>query len=490
MKINKKLTKTILLSSLAIAAFGSVAAGSTYALFTSKAEETVTVSTGKVSVEQEVAVKECYRPTLIDTDGSIKDDNNSYDEETGFIATIDGDEVIVTNMVPGDKVTLTVTPTNNSNVKIKYRETYKIEGDNEGILNIVAEDNMVTHWTAIEANGVIEAYEVSIEVPSTVTKGVENAKITLGVEAVQGNAKVYDVEVSTAEELRNVLEATGEDISVMLDNDIALTESIEVISNNVTIIGDGTTTISVPEDSYEGRVLNIDADSYGTLGIEKKISLNLVGVNVEGPTENNYNRGISIWGMDEVDVILDSCTVTANHYPLNIAAKNKKVDLKVRNCTLAGYTAFQSWSDVSATFENCTLVGENVFGYDADHYNDFAIINLVGGVTENGVEVQYAVNADLTFKGCKFYSYARKETSGDNIGKYNEESILTVGRGMKGNVSFEGCEFYATVGESDINKPIEASEVVEMCGVTQISDDDLDNYFTDTGTHNVKITIK
>ncbi len=64
---------------------------------------------------------------------------------------------------------------------------------------------MITHWTVLEANGTIAAYEVSIEVPATGTEGVEDAKITLGLEAIQGNAKVYDTEVSTKEELLTAL---------------------------------------------------------------------------------------------------------------------------------------------------------------------------------------------------------------------------------------------------------------------------------------------
>ncbi len=129
MKANKKLTKTILLSSLAIAAFGSVAAGTTYVLFTSKAESSITVTTGKVSVSQEVEIKERYTPALINEDGTIADETNAYDEATGFEVTVTDNDVAVTKMLPGDKVTLTITPKNDSNVKIKYRETYAITGD-------------------------------------------------------------------------------------------------------------------------------------------------------------------------------------------------------------------------------------------------------------------------------------------------------------------------------------------------------------------------
>ncbi len=204
----KKSNKVILLSALSALAFGGIAAGTTYALFTSTAETTVSVSTGKVNVEQKVEVKECYRPTLINTDGTINDPTDAYDAETDFQAAIDGDDVTVTNMVPGDKLTLTITPTNKSNVKIKYRETYKLTGGNES-LSVTAGTGMVKKWTELSAEGKISSYEVIIEIPSTATKGVDNAKITLGIEAVQGNALVYDdVYADTLEDAFNLTAGT------------------------------------------------------------------------------------------------------------------------------------------------------------------------------------------------------------------------------------------------------------------------------------------
>lgn len=78
----KKFNKTILLSALAALAFGSVAVTTTYALFTSKEEATVEVTTGKVSVTAKVDTVTLYSPTLIATDGTISDATNAATDTT------------------------------------------------------------------------------------------------------------------------------------------------------------------------------------------------------------------------------------------------------------------------------------------------------------------------------------------------------------------------------------------------------------------------
>lgn len=92
-----KMGKSILLSSLAILAFGGVAAGTTYALFTSNAETQISVSTGKVSVETTVDQDSVYTKELYDEDWT-------KGVEATFNGSIEFDEGTVTlkNIVPGD----------------------------------------------------------------------------------------------------------------------------------------------------------------------------------------------------------------------------------------------------------------------------------------------------------------------------------------------------------------------------------------------------
>ncbi len=238
MKKMSKMGKSILLSSLAIIAFGGIAAGTTYALFTSDATTSVSVTTGKVKVTQTVVVKEYYSPEAIDSDGTITDSNNAAKNNTfanGGSATLnDNGTVTITNMTPGDKITLTVTPTNESNVKIKYRETYSIEGDNTNELDVSSSD-MVNLWTALDENGTIKPYDVTIELPASATgQDVKDVTIKLKVEAVQGNAEVAETVKSVAQ-LAKAVEDVNDGSTVEIATDDAsplnLTETLEIKKN-------------------------------------------------------------------------------------------------------------------------------------------------------------------------------------------------------------------------------------------------------------------
>ena len=413
MKTNKKLTKTILLSSLAIAAFGSVAAGTTYALFTSKAESSITVTTGKVSVSQEVEIKERYTPALINEDGTIADETNAYDEATGFEVTVTDNDVAVTKMLPGDKVTLTITPKNDSNVKIKYRETYAITGDENNVLKVTGESGMITHWTVLEANGTIAAYEVSIEVPATGTEGVEDAKITLGLEAVQGNAKVYDTKVSTKEELLTALNSGEETLSVNVASDIELDGRYSIKNKNLTIYGDNGKKIT----TSDSRVFNIFGDENSNL---EGGSLTLVDVDLVANGTSD-SRAINIYGTTDYTVNLIGASLECNYYGINIAddvdASNKNLELVVKGSTISAWYPLNCHSEgVKCTFDDCTLIGHN---FTSGEWGGVIVVNNK--------------NIDLTFNNCTLVA----STAGGTQRFICDTG--EIGSGLK--VAFNKCKF-------------------------------------------------
>lgn len=130
MKTSKKVSKTLILSAAAALAFGGVAIGTTYALFTSESNNQVEIVSGKVSVTSTIAVKEVYSPTLISkADNSIIDSTNNTSADIKAEVSADNNSVSITKMLPGDRVVVTVTPKNDSNVDIKYRETYSFSGE-------------------------------------------------------------------------------------------------------------------------------------------------------------------------------------------------------------------------------------------------------------------------------------------------------------------------------------------------------------------------
>lgn len=228
--------------------------------------------------------------------------------------------------------------------------------------------------------------------------------------------------VSTLDELADAL-ASGKD--VVLKNDINLSENTPLaITKSVTIYGNGNKLIwNGTQDA--GRVINIQSENAGDL---KDITLTLSGVDIVGPTDNSYNRGISAWGVENLTIIMDNCSASANHYALNIAAKNTNVNVVVRNTTLTGYSAFQTWSvGTNATFENCTLIGLNQWGVGS---NDYATIVVCADAYDA------AKDCTLTFKNCRIEA----NTSATATAPANERFLRVDTTGA--SVTFEGCTFF------------------------------------------------
>lgn len=197
----KKLGKSVLLSTLAALAFGAVAVGTTYALFTSKAEASVEVTTGKVAVSLELGALSGTSPSKISEDGTIPADattditpeaDGSLKFVNGGTAMIDGTKVIIENMTPGDSVKVPLTIKNESTVAIKYRGVSTITGSDEMEYKF---EGIETKWTKKAAGEQIAAADsyVTISLPATATKqSEERVVVSVAVEAVQGNAEVYD----------------------------------------------------------------------------------------------------------------------------------------------------------------------------------------------------------------------------------------------------------------------------------------------------------
>ena len=117
MKINKK----ILVPVLALTAFAAVGVGSTYAIFTSKANTNIAVTAGKVSVTATVENVKLYS-------GVYNEDTGVYDsvvQTTNFLnggtVTVENGVVTLDKVTPMDKVEFDVKVKNASNVTAKYR---------------------------------------------------------------------------------------------------------------------------------------------------------------------------------------------------------------------------------------------------------------------------------------------------------------------------------------------------------------------------------
>lgn len=302
MKKMTKFGKTVLLSTLAALAFGGVAAGTTYALFTSDAKTDVSVTTGKVLVEKTVSLE--GGETL--DDGEVvaaEAKGNTITFGCGGTAVIDekGD-VKLTNIVAGDKVTVKVHALNKSNVNIKYRALVTTDGDFADLVSLSGTANgeamkpckgglFTTYAAADTATESLGDYELTfgIDKDTKVTDGtVKSGTVSIKIQAIQGNAKVEDeVEyrvTKTADELVTALADAEEGSTVEIASDTELKETVEVdkdlnivLASNLTapkgesaiVVKDGSTLTldgeTITSGSTKGRIKRANDVSMPTI---------------------------------------------------------------------------------------------------------------------------------------------------------------------------------------------------------------------------------
>ena len=334
---------------------------------------------------------------------------------------------------------------NNGNLALKYKIVITgIQGDaelNEAIEWTITNTSATTaldadHPLAAGASDTLTISGHMKESAGNEYQGLSIEGIAITVVATQdtvehdSNDNQYDknaeyaIPVATADELTAAL-ANGQ--NVILTAPIKMPEVIEV-KGDITIYGGENGQLLVPDNA--DRVINITENT-------EPLTLTLSNVDVVGPTSGTYTRGISVYGTQNVTIVVDNSSVSANYYALNIASANENVKVVVKNTTLTGWCAFQTWSaGTKATFENCTLIGNNDKTYNADGWNNFATVVINENTT----------NVELTFKDCRIEA---NQTTGNN------QYLMSV-RASGAKVTMDGCTFFANG--------------------TEIADEDLGNY--------------
>ena len=135
--------KKVLLSSiLVIAICLCLIAGSTFALFTSDDEFDISITSGKVNIDAYAQIAGVYSangPVAEHSDKYLKDENDNYYEHYGPLsnltflnggtASLNGHDLVIERITPGDRVDMNISVTNNSNVAISYRYSTMIQTD-------------------------------------------------------------------------------------------------------------------------------------------------------------------------------------------------------------------------------------------------------------------------------------------------------------------------------------------------------------------------
>jgi len=211
--MKNSLIKKLILPICTIFVASSMIVGATYALFTSRDETNIVVSSGKVNLRAEAKDVTLYSPTKIDLDGTIVDDTNAATTKfaNGGTATLNNGNLSLNNVCPGDKATFKISFTNTSNISIKYRVLFIDETIYSGTethklvdalrftcgTTYIAPGNVIKEWTGVEPNEPIADLLISAELPSTFGNDYQelSSDLKFVVEAVQGNASTQSGDV-------------------------------------------------------------------------------------------------------------------------------------------------------------------------------------------------------------------------------------------------------------------------------------------------------
>lgn len=228
MKNNKK--KILFTSIVTIAICFCLITGSTYALFTSDSEMNIAVTSGNVKVVSTINAVDLYsvRPVAHgETADTVDEFGHEYKFEAqqngtfangGTAGLVDGNQLTLARVTPGDKVVLNVNTINYSDVSIKTRFKVNVESGEELAEALVitvkdADGNVLDTLQGLDSftsvwSGIITAgshpVDATIEIELPVSTGnhyqhneilernpnYEGVSISILVEAVQSNGVV------------------------------------------------------------------------------------------------------------------------------------------------------------------------------------------------------------------------------------------------------------------------------------------------------------
>ena len=428
----------------------SLVAGATLALFTSEARINVAMTSGTVDVKASV-----LKDSIETSSFGIPQTPGYF--ECGGVAEFDAESNLnLTNMVPGDSVKFKIEIKNYSDVAVKYRVKWAVEGELLGVLEASADgmeiiDN-TTAWAtwytpATEADKV-KTVPVEIKLPIDVGDAYQNksAKITFIVEAVQGNAVLAEVD-----SYESLLEAIGgaergEMLDITLVGDIHLPETVS-ITTTTTINANGKT-ITTSADSFFSVAQGSDTDftiknatlsasDYveSAISFDNRGSLKLESVNVTGNigcavsllAAADYAKlsikGSSLEGASAISVLGENTTVTVDGSSFVNTSADAATIKFIKDAT-------SSAKDSTLVLKNST-VGANADGVAIEDatgsvYMDISDDTTIGGeilVSGSAAQVIFSSSADLysstTLQGA--VNFAFSNTANGSVVKLNSD---------------------------------------------------------------------
>lgn len=288
----------IITAILAIIMCASLAAGATFALFTSSSSVNIAVTSGNVEVTASVVdIQKSYVDEHGETvNGKLFSGDATFDEGAHTVT--------LSNVLPKDTVKFKVKVVNGSNVAIKYRMVMSVVEDNGlfSSLNITLDGEKFygytsgTKYALLEAGQQIADIPVVISLPKEATCNGSACKLTYKVEAVQGNASVEDfpevpentLAVNTTEDVR-VLEKAISGENAVLDKDVVITKAPDTVESRLSI--KEPTTLNLNAMIKTPKDMGNNAKNFCALIVDADTTVN---ANANGGIDTGINGGYGI----------------------------------------------------------------------------------------------------------------------------------------------------------------------------------------------------
>ena len=477
-----KMKKKALLSSiLTIALCISLIAGSTFALFTSESKVNIAVTSG--NVEMIAAIDNIQTWSLEDDKTSAGRTDGTFTQ--GGSASFDANTASFTinKIIPGDKVSFDITATNESNVAVQYR--YKIVCEEglelmSGLLVTINENeynflkSYTSPWASLEAEASVPNVAVSIELPAEAGNEFQElvTKITVTVEAVQGNASVtgekevvfFDLwdgtadtswynetatefTMTSAEQLAGLAELVdnGNNFAgktIMLDADMDL-YAVDENGNSICFdpIGSYRKDI-IFEGTFDGQNHTIANMSQNTWALDNGYYYGDLGLGLFGAVENATIKNLV---MDNASISGESalCGTIAAVAGDNVTFEN----ITVKNSKVADYQYYAGgivgWAGGDEQFINCVIDASTTIGAQWGEFNN-ANGGVIGGVSSGAAilikdcTVACRIDAynDVT-SAYEWYSYRRSGMLIGDSGQVDDPDGNNVGNAIAPNLTCE-----------------------------------------------------
>ncbi len=358
--------KTILLSILSIIMCLSLTVGGTFALFTSKSEVNVAVTSGTVKVSASITNTEYSFDSRL-TEAS----NCTY--EINANGGLD-----INQMVPGDSIKATLSIANDSDVAIQYRINTAVSGDLADYLVI---EKVTKLWTKVDAKANIADETVVITLPYEVEDAKAQgatASVLITVEAVQANAPVANVnadgETTTDTNLtdnkgNSAVAPAGVD---MKDGETTLTLKVEEAqSTNTGNFSFGTASKAY---AYEVKVPEVAEDNDEEIIVTMAAPANLENVLM-------FHEGVAMNPVVNADAV-----VNHNDFYYDVAGSITFATKSFSNFTVVDKVNLENLVFVSDATELQTALAAND-GKEIIFTNDISVVASKGGYNKAGIIV-------------------------------------------------------------------------------------------------------